>query len=298
VSRSSQAAVASGGTVDNVGSLIELLVAALGSLNPSDPNREAAEIVAALLDVPRFWPAANAECEVSRQIVAAAIRAADQRLLGAPLAYAVGRVPFRHLTLEVDDRVLIPRAETELLVDRFLERCDSRIRTVADIGTGSGAIAFSLAFEGEFDRVIGTDVSRGALAVAQRNLELLRPVLRSPVELVQGALLAPLGARQVDAIVSNPPYIAYAETASLPQSVRDWEPALALLSAGDGLSVTRSIIAHAPPALARGGILALEVDMRRAGSVAEMVSVEGSYTEVEVLLDLSGRERFVLARRS
>jgi len=298
VSSHSRAAIAGPGAVGNVGSLIELLVAALQSANLSDPGREAAEIVASLLDVPRFWPSANPWSEVSGELVDAAIRAANQRVLGSPLAYSVGRASFRHLTLEVDERVLIPRVETELLVDRFLERCDPQIRTVADIGTGSGAIALSLAFEHEFDCVIGTDISLGAIAVARKNLELLSPALRSPVDLRQGALLAPLGNTRVDAIVSNPPYIAYAESGALPPAVRDWEPVLALVCAGDGLSVTRGIIAGASQALMPGGILALEVDVRRAGTVAELVAVEGSYTDVEVLLDLSGRERFVFARRS
>ncbi|HEU4748279.1 MAG TPA: peptide chain release factor N(5)-glutamine methyltransferase [Gemmatimonadaceae bacterium] len=297
MSKASQTAIANADSVANVGALVEVLAVALEAGNVSEPHREAGDIVAALLDVPRFWPSANAESKVSGAMVAAAVRAAQQRVIGAPLAYAVGRASFRHLTLEVDDRVLIPRVETELLVDRFLERCDQHIRTVVDIGTGSGAIALSLAFEHDFDRVVGTDVSRGALAVAQKNLDLLRPALRSPVELVHGALLAPLANEKVDAIVSNPPYIVYSESASLPPSVRDWEPAVALLSAGDGLSVTRGIVDQASHALRPGGILALEVDVRRAGTVAELVAVEGSYTEVEVLLDLSGRERFVFARR-
>ncbi|MDQ3674247.1 MAG: peptide chain release factor N(5)-glutamine methyltransferase, partial [Gemmatimonadota bacterium] len=264
----------------------------------SERHREATEIVAALLDVPRFWPSANGGIEVTAGLVNAATRSAAQRALGAPLAYAVGRAPFRHLTLEVDESVLIPRVETELLVDRLLERCDSNTRTVVDIGTGSGAIALSLAFEREFERVIGTDVSRAALAVAGQNRDQLGAALRSPVELLHGSLLAPLGSRRVDVVVSNPPYIAYSEGSSLPPSVRDWEPAIALLSAGDGLAVTRRIIAQAPSALTRGGILALEVDVRRAGIVAELVAVQGSYTDVEVLLDFSGRERFVFARRS
>ena len=296
MNRSSRAAGSTAAGVDDVGSLLELLRGIIDASLP-DPDREAGEIVAALLDVPRFWPGANVECEVSSAIVAAGVRAAHQRLQGAPLAYAVGRASFRHLTLEVDERVLIPRVETELLIERFLERCDPQIRTVVDIGTGSGAIALSLAFEHAFELVTGTDISRGALAVAQTNLGLLRATLRSPVELLHGAGLAPLGRSRVDAIVSNPPYIAYAECGSLPPSVRDWEPSLALLSAGDGLSVTRGIIAQAPLALRSGGILALEVDVRRAGTVAELVAVQGSYTDVEVLLDLSGRERFVFARR-
>ena len=298
MSRVSPAQYPSAPGANTVGELLDLLGAQLESAALPEPRREATEIVAALLDVPRFWPAANGENAAPTALIHAATRAVAKRVAGAPLAYAVGRASFRHLTLEVDESVLIPRVETELLVDRLLERCDASTRTVADIGTGSGAIALSLAFEREFEHVIGTDVSFGALAVARKNLDTLGATLRSPVELLQGSLLAPLGSRRVDVVVSNPPYIAYSEGAALPPSVRDWEPAVALVCAEDGLSVTRRIIAQAPDSLVQGGILALEVDMRRAGLVAELIAVEGSYTDVEVLLDLSGRERFVFARRS
>jgi release factor glutamine methyltransferase len=286
-------------TVDGtVGALVSQLSRELRLAGVSDPRREAVEIVAALLDVPRFWPAANAGSEATAELVDDAVRAAAKRAIGAPLAYAVGRAAFRHLTLEIDESVLIPRIETELLVERVLDRCDAGTRTVADIGTGSGAIALSLAFEREFECVIGTDVSRGAVATAERNRSALAAVLRSPVEIVHGSFFAPIAARKLDAVISNPPYIAYAECSALPASVRDWEPSGALLCADNGLAATRSIVAQAPRYLRRGGILALEVDLRRAGLVAEMIAVQGSYTDVEVLLDLSGRERFVFARRT
>lgn len=281
-----------------VGALVSELSRSLRLGGVVDPRREAVEILAALLDVPRFWPAANAESGITGEVADAAIRAVSKRVLGAPLAYAVGRASFRHLTLEVDDNVLIPRVETELLVERVLDRCDRATRTIADIGTGSGAIALSLAFEREFECVIGTDISRGALAVAERNTAALKDVLRSRVEFLHGSFLAPLEARQLDAVVSNPPYIAYAEGPTLPAPVRDWEPSLALLCADAGLAATRSIVGQAPRCLRRGGFLALEVDLRRAGLVAEMIAVHGCYSDVEVLLDLSGRERFVFARRT
>src|SRR5712671_8223400 len=134
-----------------------------------DAQREAREIVAAVLDVPKFWAAANSIADASPDVARAVIRAAMKRAAGAPLAYAVSRAAFRHLTLEVDERVLIPRVETEVLVERVLERCDSKTRTVADIGTGSGAIALSLAFEGKFGRVFATDVSLDAINVAKAN---------------------------------------------------------------------------------------------------------------------------------
>jgi len=214
-----------------------------------------------------------------------------------PLAYAVGRASFRHLTLEVDERVLIPRVETEVLVERVLERCTPKTRAVADIGTGSGAIALSLAFEGKFGRVFATDVSLDAINVAKANAASLSKGLQSPVVFRHGSLLAPLRGEKLDAIVCNPPYISFAEIGELPADVRDWEPSVALLSAQDGLSVTRELIHQAPDAIPSGGLLALEVDTVRAGTVAEMIAVDGRYAEIEVLLDLTGRERFVFARR-
>jgi release factor glutamine methyltransferase len=118
------------------------------------------------------------------------------------------------------------------------------------------------------------------------------------VEFHHGSLLAPLAGEKMDAIVCNPPYISFAEINDLPADVRDWEPAVALLCADDGLAVTRELVRMSPVLLRSGGLLALEVDTRRAGTVAEMVSVDGRYREIEVLLDLTGRERFVFARRN
>jgi release factor glutamine methyltransferase len=263
-----------------------------------DARREAREILAAILDVPKFWAAANSVSDASPDVARAVFQAAMKRASGAPLAYAVGRASFRHLTLDVDERVLIPRVETELLVERVLERCTPKTQHIADVGTGSGAIALSLAFEQSFERIIATDISLDALDVARKNAEALSAVLKSPVEFRPGALLAPLAGERLDAIISNPPYISFVEMAELPPDVRDWEPCLALICPQDGLAVTRQIVATAPGILKQDGILALEVDMRRAGSVAELVSVDRRYKDVEVLLDLSGRERFVFARRA
>ena len=146
--------------------------------------------------------------------------------------------------------------------------------------------------------MIATDISLDAVAVAAANASSLSTVLKSTVEFRHGSLLAPLAGEKLDAIVCNPPYISFAEIAELPADVRDWEPGLALLCPEDGLSVTRNLIRTAPSVLGRGGFLALEVDTRRAGSVAEMIAVDGRYSGVEVLLDLTGRERFVFATRT
>ena len=283
--------------IGTIGDLLAGCTAMLESEGVAEAQREAREIVAAVLDVPKFWAAANAVADATPQVARSVIRAAMKRAGGMPLAYAVGRASFRHLTLEVDERVLIPRVETEVLVDRMLERCTPKTRTIADIGTGSGAIALSLAFEAEFERVFATDVSLDAINVAAANGASFAKALKSPVEFRNGSLLAPLRGEKLDAIVCNPPYISFAEITELPADVRDWEPSLALLCAQDGLSVTRELVRQAPAALARGGFLALEVDTVRAGTVAEMIAVDGRYAEIEVLLDLTGRERFVFARR-
>ena len=284
--------------IGTIGDLLAGCASMLESEGVPDAHREAREIVASVLDVPKFWAAANAVADASPLVARAVIRAAMRRATGMPLAYAVGRASFRHLTLDVDDRVLIPRVETEVLVDRVLEHCTPKTRTIADIGTGSGAIALSLAFEGEFDCVFATDVSLDAIDVAAMNATSFAKALKSPVKFRNGSLLAPLRGEKLDAIVCNPPYISFAEIGELPADVRDWEPSLALLCSQDGLSVTRELVRQAPDALARDGFLALEVDTVRAGMVAEMIAVDGRYAEIEVLLDLTGRERFVFARRT
>ena len=273
-----------------VAGLVESIAERLGGFD--DPIREARELVAALLDVPRHWPLFHENRWVDADVWQRAQAAAARRADGAPLAYAVRRANFRSLTLDVDERVLIPRPETEQLVDLVLER---RVGgTIVDVGTGSGAIAISLAIEGKFDRVIATDVSRDALDVARANVSRYD----ANVELRLASLLAGVPARRdLDAVVSNPPYISLAETAALPASVRDWEPAIALYSGPDGLHHTARLVRQAAKWLANGGLLALEVDSRRASLAAELLASDSRYENVTMELDYSGRERFVLATR-
>ena len=282
----------------SLGALLAELTVSLEHAAVALARDEARDIVAAVLDVPRFWPVANRDTLVDATAVNAARRAAVMRARGAPFAYAVGRAAFRHLTLAVDPRVLIPRQETEVLVDLVLEAEGGGRGTVVDVGTGSGAIALALATEGRFDRVIATDLSRDALAVAEANAVLLRDDLRAPVDFLHGSGLAPVRDLRVSTVVSNPPYIAFGELDELPPSVRDWEPPLALLSAEQGLATTRAIIREARTVLEPGGLIAFEVDTRRASLVAEALAAYGGYLDVSVHLDLTGRERFVLGRRA
>jgi release factor glutamine methyltransferase len=269
-----------------VGALVRELAAILGSAGVADAGREANEIIAAMKDAPRFWPTVNAHVVMTADEHRFALAAATRRAAGAPFAYAVGSAAFRKLTLAVDDRVLIPRPETELIVD------------LVDIGTGSGAIALALASEGTFTRVLGGDISSDAIAVARGNVERLAPEHRDRLDFRVGSLFAPFAGEQVRVVVSNPPYIAGFEAAELPAAVRSWEPAVALFGGHDGMGVIRRLVRDARQVLEPEGWLVMEVDSRRASEVVEAISMYDSYADIGVRLDLAGRERFVIARLS
>ena len=259
-----------------------------------DAKRESRLLAAAVLG----W----APGEIARRVDEALSDAERERILdaayrrarGEPLAYAVGTAPFRHLVLHVDNRVLIPRPETESVVQEALDATSDNPGGIAvDIGTGSGAIALALATEGRFDRVIATDVSVDALDVARLNAAEIKPPI--PVEFRMGSDLTPLEGVRARVIVSNPPYIAYDEASALPASVRDWEPATALFAADGGMARYNAILAESPRFLEPGGLVVLELDARRAGETAERARRLG-WLDIRILRDLSGRERVLVAR--
>ncbi len=284
-------------TPSSVGELLDALTAELTPPGVPPSRTRARDLIADVLDKPRYWPTAHGDTPLD-EAQAQAIRDAAARLkAGMPMQYAVGRASFRHLTLAVDQRVLIPRPETELLVELVLAAQRGGKGTLVDVGTGSGAIALALAAEGHFDAVIATDVSPDALAVARANLAAIPEEKRARVSFREGHLLTPIGDQLVDTIVSNPPYISPAERDALPQLVREWEPHLALLAADDGMAVIRALVPQAAASLRSGGLFAMEVDARRATLAAEAVSNDGRFADVELRPDLTGRPRFVVARR-
>ncbi|HSM34859.1 MAG TPA: peptide chain release factor N(5)-glutamine methyltransferase [Longimicrobiales bacterium] len=216
-----------------------------------------------------------------------------RRLAGEPLAYVLGSVEFREITLAVDPRVLIPRPETEYLVDLVVGLPVASDARVLEVGVGSGAIALSLLHEGRFRRVVGTDVSAAALEVARLNASALG--LRGRLELRHGRTYAPVAARErFDLVVSNPPYVAAAEREALPPEVREHEPAEALF-AGDGLDVIRALIRGAPQILASGGWLALEIGATQGVEVRRALR-EAGLQDARVVTDLTGRDRIAIAR--
>lgn len=213
-----------------------------------------------------------------------------------PLQYIDGTAAFRDLVLKVDRRVLIPRPETELLVQEVLDWAGGRqARTAVDVGTGSGAIALALATEGPFARVVATDVSDAALALARENHQLAAP--DAPVVFVSGDLLEPVRGERFDVVVSNPPYIGDEEAPSLDAEVRDWEPAGALFAGTGGLDVIRRLVPQAARALNPGGLLALEIGAEQRAAVCGIITETNAFGAPRVRPDLAGRDRVVLAER-
>jgi release factor glutamine methyltransferase len=227
-----------------------------------------------------------------------------RRRSGEPLQYVLGCWGFRTLDLLVDRRVLIPRPETESVVEFALRELDNlrlsapgRSLVAVDLGTGSGAIGLSIAAERESVEVWLTDASEDALAVARANLAGLgRAATRVRIAPV-GEWFAALPTEllgSIDLIISNPPYVADGD--ELPEVVRDWEPASALFAGADGLDDLRVIVAEGPQWLAPGGVLVVELAPMQAQQFAGLARGAG-FAEVEILEDLTGRQRAVICRK-
>ncbi len=292
------ATVVAGGMT--VGQAVREARGVLEAAGVADAKREADELYGALVRgaASAAWLDREEPSEPSMRV--ALRQAAQRRAAGWPQAYATGRANFRGHWLAVDRRVLIPRPETEGLVDLVLDwiRREAagreRDAVVVDACTGSGAVAIAVALETESVRVIATDCSAEALDVARANVEELG--VADHVELRRGDLLQPLGRERVDVVVSNPPYVADAEWSGLDAGVREQEPREALVTGPDGMAATRALVASARAALRPEGLLALEVDARRAGEAAALAAAAG-FASCSVLRDLFGRPRYLRARR-
>ena len=219
----------------------------------------------------------------------------ERRARREPLAYVTGEREFWSLRLAVDPRVLVPRPETETLVEAALARLAPGAR-VADVGTGSGAVAIALAVELPAASLWAVDRSRDALAVARANAA--AHALADRITFLEGDLLAPLAplAGTLDAVVSNPPYIPAAEIARLEPEVRDHEPRLALDGGAAGLDAIARLAAGAPSLLAPGGWLLLEVGAGQAAAATVLLAGTGAFEAAQTVPDLAGIGRVVAAR--
>jgi release factor glutamine methyltransferase len=226
-----------------------------------------------------------------------------RRLGGEPMAYLVGEQEFWSLPFWVDPAVLVPRHDTETVVQVVLDALDLRgpgeraaPRRVADLCTGSGILAVTLARELPGARVIATDVSPEAAAVARRNAE--RHAVTDRVEVRVGDLLAPLaGEAPFDVFVSNPPYVATGDLAGLSAEVKR-EPRLALDGGRDGLDLVRRLVAGLPALVAPGGLIAIEHGFDQGDATRALVDASGGFAPAATRADLAGRPRVTWARRA
>jgi release factor glutamine methyltransferase len=230
-----------------------------------------------------------------------------RRIVGEPLQYILGRAPFRHLELRVRPGVLIPRPETEVLVDCVLEELRavipsrSRKTRVLDLCTGTGCIALALLYECSDVWVTATDVDPTAVELAQENAHELGLDTGGKLTILKDDLATSLLADKAyhavfDVVVSNPPYIPTAELDKLPIEIANYEPRRALDGGGDGLAVFRRIVEEMTPLIRPGGLLACELHEATLEEAARICREHG-YADVAICPDLTGRSRFITARR-
>ena len=288
----------------SVGDALRAAASRLRASGSRSPRLDAELLLASALAVPRAELLRDPGRALSPDAAARFEELLARRIAREPVAYILGRRAFRTIDLEVTPDVLIPRPETETLVEVALEALaampiagpDPEDEPLAlDIGTGSGCVALALAAEDPFVRFVATEVDPGALAVARRNAAHLGLARR--VEFVLSDLFADVGERPFDLVVSNPPYIPADEYVALEPNVRDYEPRLALYGGVDGLDFYRRLVPGAALLLRPGGTLAFEVGAGQADDVAAIIDAAGAYEAPERRSDLSGVARVVFARR-
>jgi release factor glutamine methyltransferase len=275
-----------------------LLTGALPRLHAAgveSPQLDAELLLAHLLGRSRTYLYAHLGDEAPAEAAADFEALLTRRAAREPLPYLLGEWEFMRLRLKVAPGVLIPRPETEILVEQAAARLPSRAR-VLDVGTGSGCIALGVAALLLQAQVTALEASPAAVAIARENV--LRAGAGERVTVVEGRF--PEAARALgvfDGVVSNPPYIPSAEIDGLAPEVRDHEPCLALDGGADGLDVVRTLIEEAPRLLRPGGVLAIEVGSGQVPRVQDLLRAAGGWEDVEAAVDLAGIDRVVLARR-
>ncbi len=264
--------------------------------HPERARRDAEFLLQQATGKSRAWLMAHAEDHFAGCAAIGYAMLLDRRAKGEPIQYITGEAEFYGLPFRVTPAVLIPRPETEHVVARVLELAALlRAPRIADVGTGSGAIAVALATKLTDARIVATDFSAPALEIARENAA--RNDVAARIRLLRGDLLAPVAAEQFDIIVSNPPYVAEADRATLDIEVREFEPATALYAGGDGLDLYRRLIPQGHATLAPGGWMVLEIGYGQQAPVHALLEQSG-FGEIAFAADLQGIARVASARRA
>ncbi|TAN37452.1 MAG: peptide chain release factor N(5)-glutamine methyltransferase [Verrucomicrobia bacterium] len=272
---------------------LKRLTAQLKAAGRDEAVAEAESLLAHTLGCRRLAVYLHGERQLTAEQLST-LKIRTQRLLaGEPLQYVLGEVEFCGRIFACDKRALIPRPETELLVEvalGFSKAWKKKTPKVPDLGTGTGCLAITLALERPHAQIFAVDVSADALALARANAA--RHGVADKIKFVQADLLAPFADASLDLIVSNPPYVPTAEWGDLPRHIRDFEPRVALDAGPDGLDVLRRLIAQAAAKLALGGALALEIGEDQGRRVAGLLHASG-FRNVVVHKDFAGWDRVV-----
>ncbi|WP_432406961.1 peptide chain release factor N(5)-glutamine methyltransferase [Wukongibacter sp. M2B1] len=260
------------------------------------PLLDAQVILCHILDVDRLYLIINKDRKLTKEEAYEYNELIEKRLEGVPVQYIVGNQEFMGLSFYVEEGVLIPRPDTEILIEKILENVDeSNSYNIVDIGTGSGAITVSLAKFIEKAHVFSVDISKKALKIATKNAN--ANGVSSKISFLNGSLFSPLddiGIKgKIDILVSNPPYIPSKKIEGLQVEVSKYEPRIALDGGEDGLDFYREIIDKAPEYLRRGGLIVLEVGHDQARIVAGLMEEKDQYVDIEITKDLAGIERVV-----
>ncbi|TMB53116.1 MAG: peptide chain release factor N(5)-glutamine methyltransferase [Deltaproteobacteria bacterium] len=276
-----------------VGSALAAAVARLAAAGVPEPRADAEVLLAHALGTSRAGVIARSGEPLPAGAAARLEPLVARRVAREPLHYLLGEREFWSLPFAVDRRVLIPRPETELVVETALSVAPAA-RRVLDLGTGSGAIAAALARALPNAQVSASDVDQSALTIARANLARHAP----RVACIAGDVVGAFGAGTFDLVVSNPPYVAEAELTGLEPEVREHEPRRALAGGADGLATVRRLVCEVPRVLTAGGWLVMEVGAGQAAAVAALAAADGRWRGARRMRDHGGVERVVaLARR-
>ena len=279
---------------DTVSNFLSGMIRTLRENGVFEPNVSAERILSAITGLNRAELYSGTDKLIYPPQIHSAKAAMERRIKGEPVAYIIGECEFYNVILKIDKRVLEPRPETEILVDeviKYLRERHGPLRVV-DIGTGSGNIAISLAYNVPDLQVAATDIDAAVLELAQENAEAMK--VSGRIDFRMGELFAPLlgDAGQFDAVVSNPPYVGDDEMELLPIEVGKFEPHRALFAGIDGLAIIKRLIEEAPVYLKEDGFLAIEIGYDQEAAVRHLMNF--NFRNVRIIADLAGKPRVAI----